>query len=131
VAQRAIELIMARNLMSALSTPAFLLDEGGTLIYYNDAAANLLGKRFEEAGRMAPDKWSTAFGLLDSEGRQVPIEDLQLTVALRKGHAYHSRFRIRSVDGSEHSIEVSAFPILTANGARGAMAIFWPAEEAE
>jgi PAS domain-containing protein len=129
VAQRPIELIMARNLMSALSTPAFLVDEGGVLIYYNDAAATLLGKRFEEAGRMGPDRWSTAFGPVDSEGRRVPIDELPLTIALRKGQPYHSGFRIRTLDGSEHDIQVSAFPILTADGARGAMAIFWPVEE--
>ena len=53
VTQKPIELILARNLMSSLSTPAFLVDEGGMLIFYNEAAGSLLGKRFEEIGRSA------------------------------------------------------------------------------
>jgi PAS domain S-box-containing protein len=126
VAQRPVELIMARNLMASLSTPAFLVDEEGSLVFYNDAAAKVLGMRFEEAGRMPPEEWSTAFGPLDSDGRQVPIAALPLTIALRKGRPHHARFRIRSLDGSEHDIQASAFPILTTGGSRGAMAIFWP-----
>ena len=34
--------------MSALSTPAFLVDEGGLLVFFNEAAGALLGKGFEE-----------------------------------------------------------------------------------
>ena len=34
--QRPLELILARNLMSALSTPAFLVDEGGEPIPYDE-----------------------------------------------------------------------------------------------
>src|SRR5919108_109224 len=51
VSQRPLELILARNLLSSLSTPAFLVDEAGVLVFYNDAAGVLLGRRFEEAGR--------------------------------------------------------------------------------
>ena len=122
---------MARNLMASLSTPAFLVDEQGVLVFYNDAAGKILGMRFEEVGRMPPEEWSTAFGPFERDGRQVPIEELPLTIALRKGRPHHASFRIRSLDGSEHDIQASAFPILTAGGSRGAMAIFWPAEEEE
>jgi PAS domain-containing protein len=127
--QRPIELILARNLMTSLSTPAFLVDEEGVVVFYNDAAAGLLGVRFEEAGRMAPEEWGSAFGPFDEGGEQVPFDELPLTRALRGGRPAHSRFRIRSLKGAEHAIEVSAFPILTTSGTRGAMAIFWPQED--
>jgi PAS domain S-box-containing protein len=129
-AQKPIELILARNLMSSLSTPAFLVDEDGVLVFYNDAAAALLGKRFEEAGRMTPEEWSTAWGPFDAAGRQIPMEELPLTIALREGRASHARFRIRSMDGSEHPIEASALPILALGGRRGAMVFFWGIGEA-
>ncbi len=125
-AQRPVELILARNLMSSLSTPAFLVDEDGVVVFYNEAAGALLGRRFEEAGRMGPEEWGSAFGPFDEAGAPIPLEDLPLTVALREGHPAHSSFRIRSLRGAEHEIEVSAFPIVTTEGARGAMAIFWP-----
>ncbi len=31
---------MARGLMSNLTTPAFLVDEAGTLVFYNEGAAS-------------------------------------------------------------------------------------------
>lgn len=117
--------------MSALSTPAFLVDGDGVLVFYNEAAGSLLGKSFEESGRMAPDEWGSAFGPYDEEGNAVPFEELPLTMALRDGKPAHARFTIRSVDGGEHEIEVSGFPILTGEGSRGAMAIFWPVENGE
>ena len=115
--------------MSSLSTPAFLVDEDGVLVFYNEAAGTLLGKRFEEVGKMGPEEWGTVFGPFDRDGRQIPFDELPLTIALRNGRPAHARFQIHSLDGSDHDIEVSAMPILSANGARGAMAVFWPAEE--
>jgi PAS domain-containing protein len=129
VSQRPIELILARNLLSSLSTPAFLVDQEGGLIFYNDAAGTVLGKRFEEAGRMRPEEWGTAFGPVDASGGAIGIEQLPLTLALRRGRPAHSRFQIRSLDGADHEIEVSAVPIVTTEGTSGAMAIFWPVGE--
>jgi PAS domain-containing protein len=130
VAQRPLELILARNLMSALSTPAFLVDEGGILVFYNEAAGILLGKRFEELGTVGPDEWGSMFGPFDEGGEPIPYEDLPLVAAVRDGHPAHADFTIRSTDGAEHTVEASAFPILTAHGSQGAIALFWPAPAA-
>jgi len=120
---------MARNLLSSLSTPAFLVDEGGVLVFYNEAAGVLLGKRFEEAGRMRPEEWGTQFGPVRPGGEAIEIEQLPLTLALRRGRPAHARFQIRSLDGTDREIEVSAVPIVTTEGTSGAMAIFWQVEE--
>jgi PAS domain-containing protein len=130
-AQKPIELILARNLMASLSTPAFLVDEDGILVFYNEAAGSLLGKRFEEVGQMGPEEWGTSFGPFDDQGRPIPFDDLPLTIALRRGRPAHASFQIRSLDGTNHEIEVSAMPIVAAGGARGAMAIFWPIHDQE
>jgi PAS domain-containing protein len=129
--QRPLQLILARNLMAGLSTPAFLVDDQGVLIFYNEAAGAVLGKRFEEIGRMTPDDWGAAFGPFDDEGGLLPFDELPLTIALRKNRPAHSRFRIRSLDGATHEIQASAIPIVTTEGVRGAMAIFWPVNDAE
>ena len=129
--QKPIELILARNLMSSLSTPAFLVDEGGILVFYNEAAGKLLGVRFEEFGRAGPDQWGSAFGPYDGDGNAIPYDRLPITMALREGRAIHDHFRIRSLDGAEHDIEVSAMPIQTTGGSRGAMAIFWAVADAQ
>jgi len=123
--QRPVELILARGLMSNLMTPAFLVDPQGTLVFYNDAAGELLGLRYEEAGPMALPEWGTRFTPLDEDGNPIAIEDLPLAVALRELRPVHVRFTVRSLRGDVRQIEVSAFPIVGNQGLRGAMAIFW------
>jgi PAS domain-containing protein len=126
-AQKPLELILARNLLTSISTPAFLLDENSHLVFYNEAAGALLGISFEETGRMDPQEWTGSFGPFDTEGSPISIEQLDITHALREGRPAHSRFVIRSARGAEHSIEASAFPIIASeHGASGAMIFFWP-----
>jgi PAS domain-containing protein len=126
VTQRPLELILARNLMSALSTPAFLVDEGGLLVFYNEAAGLLLGKRFEELGTVGPQEWGSLFGPFDESGEPIPYDELPIVKAVRAGRPAHAEMTVRSTDGSSHDVEVSAFPILTAHGSQGAIAVFWP-----
>jgi PAS domain-containing protein len=125
--QHPIELILARGLMSNLTTPAFLTDSPGNLLYYNDAAGELLGVRFEEAGPMSREDWSTRFQPVDKKGKPVDPEALPLVIALREGRASHTTMRIHPASGDPRDLEVSAFPIIGNAGQRGAMAIFWPA----
>jgi PAS domain-containing protein len=125
--QKPLELILARNLITSISTPAFLVDTDGVLVFYNEAAGALLGRRFEEAGRMPAEEWGSAFGPFDEKGQAVPFEQLPLTIALREGRPAHHRHRIQSLKGQEHEIEVSALPLVSTDGGfRGALAIFWP-----
>jgi PAS domain-containing protein len=123
--QKPLELILARNFISSLSTPAFLVDEGGILIFYNESAGTLLGRRFEEIGKVGPERWGTMFGPFDKSGKAIPYDELPLVLAVRHGLPAHSKFSIRSADGVEHEIEVSALPILTSQGSRGGLAFFW------
>ena len=123
-AQKPLELILARNLLTSISTPAFLVDADGVLLFYNEAAGALLGIPFEEAGRMEPKEWGSRFGPLDSDGQRIPLDELPLTIALREGRPAHASFRIHSADGEDHDIEVSALPI-SADEISGAVAIFW------
>jgi PAS domain-containing protein len=129
--QKPLELILARNLMASLSTPAFLVDEGGILVFYNEAAGILLGKRFEELGTVPQREWGALFGPFGADGEPVPYDQLPLVSAVRSGRPAHAEFTIRSADGAEHAVQASAFPILTAHGSRGALAMLWPSEERE
>jgi PAS domain-containing protein len=130
VSQKPLELILARNLMSALSTPAFLVDEGGLLIFYNEAAGTLLGRGFEEVGHVGPGEWGSLFGPYGADGEAIPYEELPVVRAVRAGRPAHASFGVRTFDGQVHAVECSAFPILTAHGSQGAIALFWPAEDA-
>jgi PAS domain-containing protein len=123
--QRPLELILARNLLSTLSTPAFLVNQPGDIVFYNDAAAALLGRRFEESGAMSAQDWVEAFGPFDDDGKPIPVEDQPLTSALRQNRPGHARHRIRSLAGGDHMVEVSGVPVIGADGFQGAMVFFW------
>lgn len=125
-AQRPIELIQARSLIATLSTAAFLVDEKGTLLYYNAAAAELLGVRFEDAGEMPAEDWGTRFRPREPGGHELSVDELPLTIALREGEPGHAVMEITGADGKDHQIAVSAIPIRGQSGQHGAFAIFWP-----
>ena len=128
--QKPLELILARNLLSSISTPGFLVDDANELVFYNDAAAALLGKRFEEVGRLPLEEWSRMFGPFDDSGQTVPVDELPLVIALRHNRPSHARFHVQSLNGERHEIEVAALPLVAAGGGfRGALAIFWPIHE--
>jgi PAS domain-containing protein len=125
MSQRPIELIHARNLMSSISTPAFLVDADANLVYYNEAAGSLFGRRFEETGPLPANRWGPEFGPVDRGGESLPINELPLTATLRRGRPAHARFCIHDHAGDPHDIDLSAMPIVGSDGFRGAIAFFW------
>jgi PAS domain-containing protein len=120
-------LIHARNLLSSLSTPAFLADRTNAIIFYNEAAGALLGRRFEETGTLSAERWLNDFGPLDERGEPIALEDQPVTAALRANSAVHARHRIRSLGGAVHEVEVSGMPLIGTDGFHGAMVFFWVA----
>jgi PAS domain-containing protein len=128
--QKPLPLILARNLITSIATPAFLVDEAARLLFYNEAAGALLGMSFEESGRMEPERWTATFGPFDDNGKPISLDGLPLTEALREGRPAHSNFLVRSTNGTEHPIEASALPLIGADEeSSGAMIIFWPRGE--
>ena len=127
MAQKPLELILARNFLTSLSTPAFLVDESGALVFYNEAAGALLGISFEESGRMPAEEWSHAVGPFGEDGTPIPVEEIPTTKALRQGRPAHGSFTVRAVTGDEHEIESTALPIVAEGNQEGAMIFFWTA----
>jgi PAS domain-containing protein len=130
--QRPLELILARNLLTSISTPAFLIDDQAAVVFYNEAAAALLGRSFEDVGRMSAEEWTTTFGPMDSNGQPLAVDQLAITEAIRAGRPAHGDFVIRTARGSKQAIEASAFPIVASDsGSSGAMIMFWPLGDEE
>jgi PAS domain-containing protein len=125
--QKPLELILARNLLTSISTPSFLVDGVGTMIFYNEAAAALLGRSFEEVGQMSAEEWLATFGPFSREGEPVDLDEISLTQAIQDGQPAHGSFCIRTARGEEETVEAAAFPLVaSANGTSGAMIMFWP-----
>jgi PAS domain-containing protein len=124
-----LEMIEARSLISRLSTASFLVDREGTLRYFNDSAAELLGINFEDAGPMEPGTWGTRFRPREPTGRELPVEELPLAIAIQSGQPGFAQMRITGADGNDRDIEVTALPIMGGGEQAGALAIFWPVTE--
>jgi PAS domain-containing protein len=130
-AQKPLELILARNLLASISTPAFLVGELGALLFYNEAAGALLGRRFEETGTMSAGEWTGEFGPFGIDEKVIPYDEIPATVALRENRPFHGNFRIRGADGRHTDIAASAIPIVGPGGSSGAIVIFWPVANTE
>ena len=124
--QRELVLILARDLTSRLATPAFVVDEEGTLAYFNEAAEPVLGRSYAEAGELRAGEWASEWDPRDAEGNQLPLEDLPLGVAFREGRPAHLPMTITGGDGVVRDIEVTAFPLCAQEDVvLGAIAVFW------
>ena len=125
-----IQIILTRQLAGYLSVPLFLVDPKGNLLFYNEAAEALLGRRFDETGAMPAEVWSTVFTPLDDEGQPIPPAKLPLMIALEKRRPAYQRFFIRGLNGVRRHLEVAAIPIAGIQGDfLGAVALFWELSE--
>jgi PAS domain-containing protein len=124
-AQQPLDLILARNLMAVLETPSFLVDDDGVMVFFNEAAGDLLGKRFEETGRLSREEWNE-IGPVDASGNKINSEDMPLTVALREGRPSHGRFFMCTDQNSIVEVETSAVPLISGGDFHGALVVFWP-----
>ena len=126
MAQKEIEVILTRQLASYLAIPAFIVDPAGNLLYYNEPAEVVLGRRFDETGELSAMDWATIFTPVDEANKPMSPDALPLVIAFSQRRPAHSRFWIRGLDGARRHIEVTAIPLIgQANEPVGAMAMFW------
>ncbi len=121
-----IEIILTRQLADCLTIPVFLTDPEGNLLFYNEPAEELLGKRYEETGRMPVEEWSTIFKPVDRDGKRLRPEELPLVKTLTHQRPEHGTFWIESLEGEKYEISVTAYPLIgRPDRFLGAVAIFW------
>lgn len=120
-------LILAREFAENLATPTLITDERGWLVFFNEAAEEVFGRSFAEAGEMPIDHWSTQYSPRSVETDEpVPLERRPTGIALYERRAAHERLRITSIDGVSREVEVTAFPLFAhADELVGTVTIFW------
>jgi PAS domain-containing protein len=124
--QKHLVLILAREFASSLSTPTLVADERGYLVFYNEAAEAVVGRRFAEAGEMPLDDWLAAFEPRTLAAEPLPPERRPARIALDERRASHLRYLVTSADGVEREIEVTAFPLFAhTDEFVGIVVIFW------
>ncbi len=125
-----IQIILTRQLAAYLSVPLFLVDPKGNLLFYNEPAEAILGRRFDETGSMPLKEWLSAFTRFDDEGQPIPPEDLPLMITLNKKRPAYKRYHISGLDGVVRHIEVTCIPITgLQDDFLGAVVLFWEFSE--
>ena len=123
---RSLPLILARELASNLATPMFLLDPGGMLVYYNDAAAGLLGTPFGDLGETPSGEFGEALHLATPDGRPLRRRDSPARIAYFEHRPAHETLLATSFDGQRREYEATAYPLMGEEGEmHGVVAIFW------
>ena len=128
--QKSLVLILAREFASQLAMPTFIVDGEGNLVFYNEAAETILGRSFAEMGELPAEELVRAIDIANLDGEVLDVRDRAIGIALFEHRPTHSKRRLRAMDGVWHTVDVTAFPLMTGpDEIGGVVAIFWESEE--
>jgi PAS domain-containing protein len=129
--QKSLPLILARELAANLATPMFLLDAEGMLVFYNDAAAMLIGKPFAELGEIPSSEFGEVLDLASPEGEPIRKRDSPAGIALFLQRPAHRRLLATAYDGTRRMYDATAYPLFAAEGdMHGVVSVFWQSDAA-
>lgn len=124
-------LIVARSFATKIATPTLIADARGDLVFFNDAAAEVIGRSYVDVGKLPASRWQELFQPRTMDEEPLTVEQTPGGIALLEGRPVHDSFAFRGLDGREREITVTAFPLLShPDEVVGVMAIFWELPEA-
>ncbi len=127
-AQKPIQLILARQLASSLAMPIVIVDDGGTLIYWNEPAELLLGIRFEETGEIPATVWRAQFSVSDDQRNLIPHDEWPLVIALEKHRPVSRTIWVGAPNGQWRHVTWTSVPFIAQGGEfLGVQSVFWEA----
>ena len=130
--QKSLPLILARELAANLATPMFLIDADGMLVFFNDAAALLLGKTYAELGEIPASEFAAALDLATPSGEPIRRRDSPAGVALFEQRPAHMTLMATAYNGSRRLYDATAYPLFASAGEmHGVVAVFWENSGAE
>jgi hypothetical protein len=110
----------------------FLIDELGMLVFYNDAASNLIGKPFAELGEIPASEFGAVLQLATSDGELLRRRDTPAGIALFTQRPAHKTLLATGYDGVRRAFEATAYPLFGATGEmHGVVSVFWEDRAAE
>lgn len=128
-APKAIQMILARQLASCVAMPILLVDSEGTLVYYNEAAEELLNRRFEETGEIPAEEWNRYVTVADEDRVPLPPDERPMRAALLTRRPVSRRMWSQHRDGPWRQLQVTAVPLVgEADQLIGVMNLFWVVE---
>ena len=130
MSQPGIEIVLMRQLASYLAVPILIVDRNRDLLFFNESAEPILGRRFDETGKIEWAEWANVFRAADANGILLPPEEQPLRRATDRGEPAYRRFWLTGLDGVARVVEGVAVPLATREaGLLGAAGIFWEVRE--
>jgi hypothetical protein len=125
-------LILARELASSLATPMALFDARDLLVFYNDAAAQLIGKPFGEMGEIPAEEFTAVLRMKTPEGEILQRRNSPSGVSFSEHRPSHQTLCVTGFDGVERSVHATAYPLFGTNGEmHGVVSVFWQVGDQE
>jgi PAS domain-containing protein len=119
-------LILARELASNLATPMFLLNQDGVLVYFNDAAEQIIGKPFAEVGNVDAMEFSAIFSLRELDGTPISRGFSPTGIAFLQRRPSHQVLLVTGLDGVRRTVQATAYPLFGAGDElHGVVTVFW------
>jgi PAS domain-containing protein len=126
VAQRPVELILARQLASSLAVPALLVDSSGDTLFFNEQAESIFARRFDEIEAFGFEKRTTVLEPSRADGGPLPVGELPGMLAMRDRRPAHAALNVHGFDGVTRPVEATAVPVESASGhVLGALVVLW------
>jgi PAS domain S-box-containing protein len=130
-AQKSLPLILAREFASNVATPLSILDEQGTLVFFNEPAERIIGRTHAELGDLSAEEWRTRFRAERPDGTRVADDELPTSIALSQHRPAHETLVYTMLDGRRRTLSVTAIPLLErGEELAGVVVVFWEADRA-
>jgi hypothetical protein len=102
------------------------------LVFYNDAAALLLGKTYAELGEIPASEFAAALDLATPSGEPIRRRDSPAGVALFEQRPAHMTLMATAYNGSRRLYDATAYPLFASAGEmHGVVAVFWESSGAK
>ena len=119
-------LILARELASNLATPTLICDAEGTLVFFNEAAEEIVGKPFAEIGELSMEDFSASFTPRTRNHAPLAEEKRPTWIALEERRPAHEQLWVVGRDGVDRQVAITAFPLFAETDEFvGIVGIFW------
>ena len=102
------------------------MDAAGDTVFFNEPAAAILGRSFEEVDALPFAERSALLAPRTDAGAALPVEDLPGMIAMRESRVAHASFQMHGLDGTLRPVEATAFPLESSGGqVLGAFILIW------
>jgi len=124
--QKNVVLILARELATNIATPMLVLDDAGTIVFFNEPAERVLGATFASVGEVPAEEYDTKWATTDPDGHDISLMHGPLARVVSDHTPGHRVIRVRGLDGVWHLIETTVYPLFaSASHFVGAVGVFW------